>query len=54
MMPPAPLDGGWNLYSNTSPPNPLSMKWRGGHPEGIHPEGDKGGEVEILRRRKNE
>ncbi len=26
-------------------PYPLSMKWRGVHPEGIHPEGDKRGEV---------
>jgi len=23
----------------------LSMKWRGVHPEGIHPEGEIGGEV---------
>jgi hypothetical protein len=29
----------------TSPPVTLSMKWRGVHPEGIHPEGEIGGEV---------
>jgi hypothetical protein len=32
-----------------SPLTPLSMQWRGVHPEGIHPEGDKGGEVyEVM------
>ena len=29
-------------------PLPLSISWRGVHPEGIHPEGDKGGEVGIC------
>ena len=27
----------------TSPPIPLSILWRGVHPEGIHPEGEQRG-----------
>gem|GEM_PF-4467936 len=39
---------GKNLL-RTSPPVSLSIEWRGVHPEGIHPEGEIGGEVESLR-----
>jgi hypothetical protein len=30
--------------------SPLSIPWRGVHPEEIHPEGDKGGEVAVVGR----
>jgi len=44
-----PAGHGSKIYSTstllTSPPVPLSILWRGVHPEGIHPEGEIGGEV---------
>jgi hypothetical protein len=36
------------VYNDYLTPYPLSISWRGVHPEGIHPEGDKGGEVKIA------
>jgi len=34
------------IFFKTSTPIPLSMKWRGVHPEGFTLKGNKGGKVE--------